>query len=118
MFVLIFSILALSITLLALFNTYKKIKDTEYEKQKTMSKISHVCPDYWEVVKQEFDANGKIKSVSCKNTHQLGKCAISPNDIFKFEDDIFYDKETDDVSRCKWAKRCGVSWQGYNDICG
>jgi hypothetical protein len=115
MFVIIFSTLSLILLIYLLINTYITIKKKLNKKAKI--KYNQICPDYWEVVKQKFDDSGNSISVECKNVHKLGKCAITDRNTFIFEDEIFINPDTADISRCKWAKRCGTTWQGYDNLC-
>lgn len=117
MFVVITSILALSITLLLLFKTYQKIRDNEHKKFEKEKTVKQLCPDYWEVNNHEVDNLGNTVSVSCRNVHQLGKCAVTASDIFTFDDELFNDPDTADMAKCKWSKNCGVTWQGYDNLC-
>ena len=64
------------------------------------------CPDYW----VDMSGNGS----ACLNTHHLGRCNIpsegNPNTM-NFSTDPF----TGDEGLCskyKWAKSCGVTWDG------
>ena len=115
MFIITFSILATALLIYLLFETYNKIK-TQIHTNAT-KKYVQVCPDYWEVVSQSLDTSGNVIGVECKNVHQLGKCAVSDRDTFKFDDHIFTDPETAELAKCKWSKRCEVSWQGIDDKC-
>ena len=45
------------------------------------------CPDYW-----VNEGNG-----NCRNTHNIGKCPK--------------------VNKCRWAKKCHVSWEGVDQNC-
>jgi hypothetical protein len=115
MFVIIFSILSSILLIYLLFMTYNKI--IKQLNSKTREKYVQLCPDYWDIVGQKFDDSGNVVSIECKNVHKLGKCAVSDRDTFIFEDEIFINPDTADISRCKWAKRCGTTWEGYNDLC-
>lgn len=115
MFVIIFAILATALLIYLLLETYNKIRKQLYAKDKV--KYEQLCPDYWEVVEQKFDDAGNTISVECKNVHKMGKCAVEGRNTFIFEDEIFTNPETRDVSKCKWAKRCGVTWQGFDGYC-
>jgi hypothetical protein len=115
MFVILFSILATILLIYLLISTYNNIKKQLYSKSKV--KYEQLCPDYWEVINQNFDENGNIISIECKNAHNLGKCATKDKNTFIFEDNMFFDPETSDISKCKWAKQCGVTWQGYDNLC-
>ena len=115
MFVIIFAILATALLIYLLFETYYTIRKQLYDRKNI--KYEQLCPDYWEVVEQKFDSSGNTNSVECKNVHKLGKCAKEGRDTFIFEDEIFINPETSDIAKCKWAKRCGVTWQGFDDLC-
>jgi hypothetical protein len=115
MFVLIFSILSTILLIYLLYNTYITIRKQLDKKAK--QKYEQLCPDYWEIVGQKFDDSGNPVSIECKNVHKLGKCAVTDRNTFIFEDEIFINPETADISKCKWAKQCSVSWQGYDSLC-
>jgi hypothetical protein len=96
---------------------YKKMEKAAIEKQQREGNPNH-CPDYWEIEEQIVDDTGKLKGVKCKNVQHLGKCAINPgDDMFTFDDEIFTNPSTRDISRCKWAKQCQVAWTGYDGKC-
>lgn len=62
------------------------------------------CPDYWE------DELGDGKS--CINVKQLGTCNIpsdDENNAMDFTQDQFINN---DCGKYKWAKKCGVVWDG------
>lgn len=115
MFVIIFAIMATALLIYLLLETYKNVKKQLYGKAK--DKYEQLCPDYWEVVNQQYDDAGNVKSVECKNVHKLGKCAVEGRNTFIFEDEIFTRPDTRDTAKCKWAKRCGITWQGYDGYC-
>lgn len=98
------------------YQSYKKIKSSIINKE-LKNYTKNQCPDYWDIVKREKDDKGR-EYVECKNTHKLGLCALDPErNTFTFDDEIFVNNDISDLSRCKWAKQCGVSWTGYNNIC-
>jgi hypothetical protein len=115
MFVIVFTTLSVILLIYLLFATYSKIK--KQLNSKVREKYEQLCPDYWEMVGQRFDDSGNVVSIECKNVHKLGRCAVDGSNTFKFEDEIFINPDTADISRCKWAKRCGTTWQGYDNLC-
>jgi len=112
----VLAILAILGSALYFYQTYndfqKKMKERE-----SASVIPNECPDYWEIDTKTKNARGIINSVTCRNAQLLGKCALSNNNTFTFGDDIFNNPKTADLARCKWAKQCGVAWQGYDSKC-
>tara|TARA_B100001093_G_scaffold452749_1_gene461009 strand:- start:7339 stop:7692 length:354 start_codon:yes stop_codon:yes gene_type:complete len=70
------------------------------------------CPDYW-----VNEGNG-----NCRNTHNIGKC---PKDskgkrvnqgVMNF-DSATYKGDQGAVNKCRWAKKCHVSWEGVDQNC-
>ncbi len=60
------------------------------------------CPDYYEV-----DADGK-----CDNVKGLGNNCSNPAD---FSSERFKGVRGR-VNKCKWAKDCGVAWDGVSNV--
>ena len=95
------------IVLLVLFTIIKdvrKMKQVSLEKQMEAKKVPS-CPDYWESV-------GESK---CRNIHKLGKCGHKQD--VDFSDNIFTDKRTGKIMKCRYAKECEISWEGTDKIC-
>ena len=95
------------IVLLVLFTIIKdvrKMKQVSLEKQMEAKKVPS-CPDYWESV-------GESK---CRNIHKLGKCGHKQD--VDFSDNIFTDKHTGKIMKCRYAKECEISWEGTDKIC-
>lgn len=112
----VLSILLIVGSAIYFYQSYKKTKEVILKKELKAYTRNH-CPDYWDIVKREKDSQGR-EYVVCKNTHKLGLCALDPErNSFTFDDEIFVNRNTADLSRCKWAKQCGVSWTGYNNLC-
>jgi hypothetical protein len=98
------------------YRSMKKIQNKRLEKEEKEYAYNE-CPDYWNIVKREKDSQGRDYTV-CKNTHKLGLCALDPErNTFTFDDEIFVNPNISDLSKCKWAKQCGVSWTGYDKLC-
>lgn len=98
------------------YNSYKNFKKAKLAKE-NKEYTPNDCPDYWDVVSRNKDSKGN-DTVVCKNTHKLGLCALDPErNEFSFDDEIFVNPLSKDISRCKWSKACGVSWSGYNNLC-
>ena len=115
MFAVILAIMTAILLVVMLYNTYKKLQVDIQAKGK--KKYEQLCPDYWELVRREKDDKGREYSV-CKNTHKLGLCALDPErNTFSFDDELFVNPNSGDLSKCKWAKQCGVSWTGYDNKC-
>jgi|TARA_Y100000389_G_C17469090_1_gene528621 hypothetical protein len=58
------------------------------------------CPDYWTIT----------KSNTCENTKKLGHGCTSKN-----FDTPKYKGHSGKIEKCKWAKNCGVIWDGITD---
>ena len=98
------------------YQSYNKIKKSVLEKE-IKNYLPNHCPDYWDIVSRHKDSKGR-EYVKCKNTHKLGVCALDPErNTFTFDDEIFVNANSSDLSRCKWSKQCGVSWTGYDNLC-
>jgi len=98
------------------YQSYKKIQDEKLKKEKK-EYMYNDCPDYWNIVSREKDDKGR-DYVVCENTHKLGLCALDPErNKFTFDDEIFVNPNSTNISKCKWSKQCGVSWNGYDSLC-
>ena len=64
------------------------------------------CPDLWE----------SVDETKCKNIHNIGNCSITGDKIMDFNESIFKNKESD-YYKCTWAKECGISWEGIDNLC-
>ena len=64
------------------------------------------CPDFWQ-------ADGKNR---CRNVKKLGLCMVGNDNVMTFDDQVFR-SEKSDFYKCKWAKNCGVSWEGIDNLC-
>jgi len=115
MFAVILAIMTAILLVVMLYNTYKKLQVDIQAKGK--KKYEQLCPDYWELVDQGYDNNGNVNSIRCRNVHELGKCALEGDRIYVLSDPIFYDPKTSDKAKCKWAKACDISWQGFDNKC-
>lgn len=64
------------------------------------------CPDYWNDRAQDGRA--------CVNTHRLGKCNIPTADDLNPKNFNMapYSGDDGDCAKYKWAKSCGVEWDG------
>jgi len=65
------------------------------------------CPDYWEIVEEREDGSPR----RCKNNRNMGnsKCKSLNTDLTKFKG------PTGIIEKCKWAKQCGVVWDGITN---
>lgn len=116
MIVEIFAIFCVIILIILLFNAYQTIRRKVLSESK--DKYEQKCPDYWEVVRQVYnEQTGEPAGVVCRNVHKLGKCGLEGDNEFAFTDNIFLDNDTKDDAKCKWAKRCGVTWAGFDNRC-
>jgi hypothetical protein len=115
-FIVLISVLVVVISGVYFYQSYQKMHKHRLAKEAKEYTANH-CPDYWELVRREKDDKGRDYSV-CKNVHKLGSCALDPErNTFTFDDEIFVNPNSGDLSKCKWAKQCGVSWSGYDNLC-
>jgi hypothetical protein len=115
-FIIALVVISVVIAAIYFYQSYKKTAKARLEKEEKAYSPNH-CPDYWELVRREKDDKGREYSV-CKNTHKLGLCALDPErNTFSFDDELFVNPNSGDLSKCKWAKQCGVSWTGYDNKC-
>lgn len=90
------------IILIIIYNFFFVSSDDEpSDKEKEPSQ----CPDYWDVTDEKM----------CRNVHRIGKCGLE-GDV-DFNDDMFTDKKTGDLMKCKWSKYCNVPWEHIDDNC-
>ena len=92
------------IILILIYNFFFVSSDDEETENEDEVKGSQ-CPDYWDVTDDKM----------CRNVHRIGKCGLE-NDI-DFNDQIFTDKKTGDLMKCKWSKYCNVPWEHIDDLC-
>ena len=118
-FIVILGILAIAGFAVYFYQQYTSFKTALTGQDKKMKEqYMSQCPDYWEIDSVMRDTKGKVTGVKCKNVQFLGDCAIQPGaNSFTFDDEIFTNPKTMELSRCKWAKQCGVSWSGYDRKC-
>jgi hypothetical protein len=64
------------------------------------------CPDFWQ-------ADGSNR---CLNSKKLGYCMVGDDNMMTFDDPVFKTDKSD-YYKCKWAKNCGVSWEGIDNLC-
>ena len=86
---------------------YKLYNRSVEESEQTWPEEISNCPDYWTDL-----GNGK-----CKNVHNLGTCTngkVQPTITFNKS---YYDGDKGKMNRCRWAKKCNVSWEGIDDLC-
>ena len=80
--------------------------DLKNKKIKSFPPWKSKCPDMWEVVDE----------TKCKNVHNIGSCSITSDKIMDFNEAIFKTKDSD-YYKCTWAKECGLSWEGIDNLC-
>lgn len=115
-FVVALVVIIVVISAIYFYQSYKKTANARLEKEEKEYSPNQ-CPDYWELVRREKDENGRDYAV-CKNIHKLGLCALDPErNTFSFDDELFVNPNSGDLSKCKWSKQCGVSWSGYDNKC-
>ena len=114
-----FSILVVIGFIVYLYLDYRKTKKSNVIKPKNkivsdMQKSYSDCPNYFEIIDNKED-----NTVSCQNTHNLGKCKETYNfdRIIKENSRIFNTPETKNKMKCEWAKQCGVAWDGIDRLC-
>ena len=103
---------------------YRQWKNYKEEKDNaTWPKKYNDCPDYWM-------NDGKHV---CRNVLNLGKCGKngSNSNIMDFkigvggilsstnETELRDKMNTKDalIKKCRWSKKCDVSWEGVNNLC-
>tara|TARA_B100000424_G_C22944224_1_gene502455 strand:+ start:4385 stop:4771 length:387 start_codon:yes stop_codon:yes gene_type:complete len=79
------------------------------------------CPDYWIDEEPPISAdslnNIDFQTTKCKNIKNLGKDSCSKTMNFTGE---FWEGESGDCNKSKWAKNCDLSWDGITnnpDVC-
>ena len=86
-----------------------------YSKQqgaKTWPENISDCPDYWV----------NKGSGNCVNTHNIGNCPKDSSGkrlnqgTMNFSSET-YKGEQGAVNKCRWAKKCNVSWEGVDGNC-
>ena len=93
--IVIIAIIILIIMLFSIIFLFKNMKNSA-----DFPPIVAECPDYWKVT----------KSNTCVNTKKLGTGCTSIN-----FDTPKYKGPSGKVEKCKWAKNCGVVWDGITD---
>ena len=67
------------------------------------------CPDYWLVE----------APLKCRNANKMGLCFKNGDNggLMDFDTEFFKNPQTGNYAKCRWAKKCHVSWDGIDDIC-
>ncbi len=88
---------------------YKQYASEVKSKVKGDKIIRAECPDYWLV-------EGPSK---CRNANKMGLCFKNGDNggLMDFDTDFFKNPQTGNYAKCRWAKKCHVSWDGIDDIC-
>ena len=89
---------------------YYRQYSQKVNQKKDIDKIIRAeCPDYWMV-------EGSSK---CRNSNKLGKCLTQGTEggLMDFDTDFFNNPDTGNYAKCRWAKKCHVSWDGVDQIC-
>jgi|TARA_B100000925_G_scaffold226508_1_gene174988 hypothetical protein len=99
-----------------IYRYYKNWKEYNAEQAElTWPRKIQPCPDYW--VKTN---NGK-----CKNMFNIGKCPqtrgtrgqkMVPQGEINFNTS-YYNGKDGQMNKCRWAQRCGNSWEGIDKLC-
>ncbi len=92
-----------------LIHYYRQFSKQVDASKKNETIIRAECPDYWLV-------EGPSK---CRNSNKLGKCLTRGTEggLMDFDTDYFNNEETGNYAKCRWAKKCHVSWDGIDNIC-
>jgi hypothetical protein len=92
-----------------LIHYYRQFSKKVEDRKKNETIIRAECPDYWLV-------EGPSK---CRNANKLGKCLTKGTEggLMDFNTDYFNNEETGNYAKCRWAKKCHVSWDGVDHIC-
>jgi len=115
-FIISLVVIVLVVSAIYFYQSYKKLEKERLKKEE-IEYLPNQCPDYWDIVRMGKDDKGREYSV-CRNTHKLGLCALDPErNTFTFDDEIFVNPNSGNLSRCKWSKQCGVNWTGYDKLC-
>lgn len=86
---------------------------TQYKNNKIKNTIilkSPQCPDYWDITAPNV----------CSNSKKLGTCRLgdgSTDGSVNFNDPVFTNVRTGNFMKCNWAKTCGITWQGIDNLC-
>jgi hypothetical protein len=82
--------------------------NTNIKKGNDFKRVITDCPDYWIM-------EGDKK---CRNHNRLGRCLTSENGgVMDFNTDYFNNPQTGNYAKCRWTKKCNLSWEGIDDIC-
>ena len=89
------------------YQAYKKQQD-----EKTWPENIAECPDYW-----VNEGNG-----NCRNIQNIGKCPKKSDGSRENQGVVnfntaTYKGEQGAVNKCRWAKKCHVSWEGVDGNC-
>lgn len=108
-------VIVLAIIIIILFTVYlfldvfkKKINKKSNNVNKKKVEYNY-CPDFFEKIKE----NGQNY---CVNTYNLGSCQFI-NNRKNFDDTIFTNKISGNKNKCKFAKKCDLSWSGIDRLC-
>jgi hypothetical protein len=102
-------IVGIFLFLFIMIHYYRQYSAKVNEEKKADIIVRAECPDYWLV-------EGPSK---CRNANKLGKCLTKGNDggLMDFNTDYFNNPSTGNYAKCRWAKKCHVSWDGIDQIC-
>lgn len=65
--------------------------------------VSSECPDYW-----------TSKNNLCYNDKDLGNCNTGKNNMMNFNT-AFFKGDQGICRKARWARRCGVTWNGVTN---
>jgi len=93
-----------------LYREYDKNRKKLQEKKSTGQ-----CPDYWRVLTKY--SSSPAATSGCENTQRIGRCHVGANRVMDFSDELYTNRETGDIAKCRWSKHCKAPWQGIDTLC-
>jgi hypothetical protein len=102
-------VLIIAIVILIILLVMFGIALNNKKNDETYPPVQSQCPDYWDVGKNDDG------DTICKNTKKLGhKNCQTTMDFFKSPYVGFHGK----CNKKKWAKTCGITWDGITNATG
>ena len=95
--------------LFIIIHYYRQYSSHASKENKGPKRIRPQCPVYW-----VQESNGK-----CRNVHKLGRCLTrgERGGLMDFSGDYFQNRDSGNYAKCKFARNCGISWDGIDSIC-
>ena len=114
----------ITVSLLYMYSLYRRYQDYKSPKIVTVDGkelpsryppwISH-CPDYW----YEGPVKGTCKYGKRNGNPKCNSSAIKEDGSLNYDiskkDDVVDLRNMTWVDKCRWTKKCGISWEGVND---